>query len=276
MTRNTAPAPADLFAAARRCIEATDPDDKMAATQRAAEAWQAGELALGEGEPAAMGEPGRPARPRLVPPKGLPKRSMHTREGFAAFLHAVAHIEFNAINLAWDAVYRFRGLPADYYDDWVRVAAEEAYHFGLVRDRLRELNYDYGDFDAHNGLWDLARRTAHDHLARMAVIPRGMEARGLDVTPGLIERVRAVGDEATVAILEIILRDEIGHVEVGTRWFRHLCEERGADAETVFAQMTADYLGRSRGGPFNTEARRQAGFTDNEMAYLNGLEGSVQ
>jgi len=210
-------------------------------------------------------------QPLLVPPRELPKRGFTTLAGRAALIHAVAHIEFNAINLAWDAVYRFRDMPQAYYDDWVRVADEEAYHFSLLRTRLVELGYDYGDFSAHNGLWEMARDTAHDVLVRMALVPRVLEARGLDVTPGMMARLRAAGDEETVALLEIILRDEIGHVEIGSRWFRWLCEQRGLVAESVFRELIQRYMKGQIKGPFHRDARLQAGFSESELAALEQM-----
>ena len=183
----------------------------------------------------------------------------------------MAHIEFNAINLAWDAVQRFRGLPRAYYADWVRVADEEALHFGLMRDRLRALGYDYGDFPAHDGLWSMALRTAADPLERMALVPRVMEARGLDVTPGMMARFREAGDEETAACLAVILRDEVGHVAAGTRWFRYLCAERGLDPETRYFELLSTHLGESIRCPLNLDDRRQAGFAETELERLQAL-----
>jgi uncharacterized ferritin-like protein (DUF455 family) len=263
-----------LFAAARACLVARDPDEKIALTERAAADWRAGRLRLdAESAPEPIGEPGRPERPPLVQPRDLPKRAAKGARGRAALIHAVAHIEFNAINLAWDAVYRFRGLPADYYGDWVRVAAEEAYHFGLMRGRLRAQGQDYGDFPAHDGLWTLARRTADDPLVRMALIPRVMEARGLDVTPAMIERLRAAGDEETAACLGIILRDEVGHVAAGSRWFAYLCGQRGLDPETTYFELLQTYLGSEMRCPLNRADRSRAGFGEEELDRLEALCG---
>jgi uncharacterized ferritin-like protein (DUF455 family) len=199
---------------------------------------------------------------------------LHTPEGHAALIHSIAHIEFNAINLALDAVYRFRDMPDAYYDDWLRVADEEAYHFQLMRDHLRSLGYDYGDFDAHNGLWEMAVKTAHDPLVRMALVPRVLEARGLDVTPGIMKKLADRGDEAAVAILEIIFRDEVGHVEIGSRWFRYLCEQRNVEPEATFRGLFEEYMGapvkgRAKSG-LHRDARLAAGFSENELDYLEG------
>ncbi len=259
-----------LFQTAERCLSLTDPEDKVQATFRAAEAWVAGRLTLEEGPPPApIGVPGRPERPRLVPPRELPKRAIGSEEGFAAFLHALTHIEFNAINLAWDAVYRFRGLPRDFYDDWVRVAREEAEHFKMLADHLQGLGYPYGHFDAHDGLWQAAVDTVHDPLWRMAIVPRGLEARGLDAGPRLLEKIRARGDETALAIMTRIVAEEEGHVAVGTRWFRYLCERRGLDPLATFARIHESF-GRRPQPPFNLAARRRAGFAEDELAWLQG------
>jgi len=264
----------NVFDIASRCLQIADPDLKIQETDRAAQAWAAGELNIAsETEPLAIGEPGRPSRPELVSTKQLRKRKAGSKEGHAALIHSITHIEFNAINLAWDAVYRFRDMPEQYYADWIKVAREEAYHFGLLRDHLREDGYDYGDFPAHNGLWEMAQQTAHDGMVRMALVPRVLEARGLDVTPGMIKRLKQQGDLRAVEILDIILRDEIGHVEIGTRWFRYYCEQRGLDSEKVFADLLSEYMHGAVRGPFHYAARQQAGFTEAEM---NMLEGNIK
>lgn len=262
-----------LFDAARACLDAATPEDKVAATFAAADAYAHGELNTPDDAPAPqpIRMPGRPERPLLVHPRDLPKRGFGTQEGRAAFVHAIAHIEFNAIDLAWDAVYRFRGLPARFYADWVGVAKDEARHFGLLRARLRELGYDYGDFDAHNGLWEMAEKTAHDGLARMALVPRVLEARGLDVTPGMIVKLRSLGDEATVAILETILREEVAHVAAGSHWYRWYCERDGIDPGPRFRELLAEYARAVLYGPFNFEARSAAGFDDEELRMLEAF-----
>jgi uncharacterized ferritin-like protein (DUF455 family) len=265
---------ASLFDAARACLGAAAPEAKLDATFAAADAFARGLLDVPADapppEPIAM--PGRPQRPRLVAPRELPRRGFGSAEGRAAFIHAVAHIEFNAIDLAWDAVYRFRGMPTAYYADWIGVAADEARHFALLRARLRELGHDYGDFDAHNGLWEMAEKTAHDGLARMALVPRVLEARGLDVTPGMIAKLRQLGDEATVAILEVILREEVAHVAAGSRWYRWHCERAGVAPAARFHALLREYAGGVLHGPFNREARLAAGFDAEELA---GLEAAA-
>ena len=220
------------------------------------------------------GLPGCPARPELRSHLDVPKRSPFTAQGLAALMHAVTHIEFNAINLALDAVWRFDGMPRAYYLDWLQVAAEEAQHFSLLRAHLQTLGHDYGDFPAHTGLWDMTAKTAGDVLARMALVPRTLEARGLDATPAMQAKLRRVGTPAAlgaVAILDIILRDEIGHVAIGNRWYRHLCSQRGLDPITTYAELARRYEAPALKGPFNLDARRAAGFSEQELVELTGF-----
>jgi uncharacterized ferritin-like protein (DUF455 family) len=260
-----------LFDAARNCLDAAAPEAKLALSFAAVAAFGSGGLAISDTapppEPIRM--PGRPTRPLLVHPRELPRRGFGTNEGRAAFIHAVAHIEFNAIDLAWDAVYRFRGLPREFYADWVSVANDEARHFAMLRERLQQFGHDYGDFDAHNGLWEMAEKTAHDGLARMALVPRVLEARGLDVTPGMIVKLRSLGDHATADILAVILREEIGHVAAGSRWYRWYCERAGVDPRSRFRELLTKHAGGVLHGPFNTEARLLAGFDADELAALD-------
>ncbi len=216
--------------------------------------------------------PGRPARPVLVETTSVPARSPFTPEGHAALLHAICHIEFNAINLALDAVWRFADMPSAYYVDWLQVAAEEALHFTLLREHLQSLGWDYGDFDAHDGLWRMCHETSADLLARMALVPRTLEARGLDATPLIQQKLKRVGDLRAIEILDIILRDEIGHVAIGNRWFHHLCEARGEDAIAIYPSLVKQYKAPRLRPPFNEAARRAAGFSEAEMAFLLGDE----
>jgi uncharacterized ferritin-like protein (DUF455 family) len=217
------------------------------------------------------GLPGCPARPELCSHLQIPKRSPFTADGLAALLHAVTHIEFNAINLALDAVWRFPHMPAAYYLDWFKVAHEEAHHFSLLRTQLQAMGYDYGDFPAHTGLWDMTAKTEGDVLARMALVPRTLEARGLDATPPMQAKLRKVGTpDATraVEILDIILRDEIGHVAIGNYWYRFLCDQRGLDPVATYAVLAAQYNAPKLRGPLNLDARRAAGFADAELQLL--------
>jgi len=213
--------------------------------------------------------PGRPALPRLVPPKEVPTRSPFTLEGRAALLHAVTHIEFNAINLALDAVWRFAGMPVAFYVDWLRVASEEALHFTLLREHLLTLGCEYGSFDAHDGLWTMTQRTAHDVTARMALVPRTLEARGLDAAPPMQAKLKRAGDLRAVEILDVILRDEVGHVAIGNHWYRWLCARDGHDPVALYAELTLRHQAPRLRPPFNTEARRAAGFTEAEIDLLS-------
>jgi uncharacterized ferritin-like protein (DUF455 family) len=266
-----------LFAAAYTCLRAATPVDKVAQTFATAEAFARSELSIDDNaplpEPITM--PGRPERPKLVHPRELPRRGFGSDEGRAAFIHSIAHIEFNAIDLAWDAVYRFRGMPREYYADWVAVANDEARHFVMLRERLRDFGRDYGDYDAHNGLWEMAEKTAHSALERMALVPRVLEARGLDVTPGMIDKLRALGDSKTVGILETILREEIGHVAAGSRWFRWHCEREGVEPESTFRRLLAEYGRGVLYGPFNLDARSAAGFSEEELRALHSAVAQV-
>ncbi|MDP1698314.1 MAG: ferritin-like domain-containing protein [Xanthomonadaceae bacterium] len=266
----------DLFSAALECLLQAQPERKRVLTAATAQAFREGRLSLaGHDAPVQDVEhPGRPERPRLIAARKLPQRGLGSAEGRAAFVHAIAHIEFNAINLAWDAVYRFRGMPDAFYADWVAVADDEARHFSLLRERLRSLGFDYGDFDAHDGLWEMARKTAHQCLARMALVPRVLEARGLDVTPGMISRLRGIGDSDTAAILDVILREEVAHVAAGSRWFLWCCEREGVDPQTTFANLLREHALGALRGPFNRPARQAAGFSDDEMSLLDQLAAS--
>lgn len=264
----------DLFAVARACLLEHDPERKCQATAQAAAAVREGHLPLAAADRNAelLETPGRPERPRLIAPRDLPQRGLGSAEGRAAFVHAIAHIEFNAINLAWDAVQRFRDMPESFYSDWAAVADDEARHFALLHARLMELGYRYGDFDAHDGLWEMARKTAHDCLARMALVPRVLEARGLDVTPAMITRLRAGGDPATADILEVILREEVAHVAVGSRWFAWCCVRAGVDPQATFIALLQEHARGAVRGPFNRVARAAAGFGAEEMLALDAID----
>jgi len=264
---------ADLHLAAKRCLDASTPADKLRLTRETWAAVAVGGLHADPASPPAapIGAPGRPDKPTLVDARALPRRGLGSAQGRAALVHAIAHIEFNAINLAWDAVYRFRGMPEAYYRDWASCANDEARHYGLLAARLGELGYAYGDFDAHDGLWEMAAKTAAHDTARMALVPRVLEARGLDVTPGMIARLRQAGDDRTVAILELILREEVAHVAAGTHWYHHCCARDGLDPAATFFDLIRDYMGVELRGPFNLPARRQAGFTAAELERLLAL-----
>ena len=260
----------DLRRHALECLLINDPLEKVVQTQALYQRFLNDELTISNNDLQVPDEPGRPEKPLLVAPRDLPRRRNSAESGNASLLHAVTHIEFNAINLAWDAIARFAGLPKQFYSDWARVAFEESQHFVLLRDHLLTLGYDYGDFPAHSGMWDMAKKTHHDPLIRMALVPRVLEARGLDVTPKMMNKLRGGGDHRAVEILEIILREEIGHVKIGTHWFNYLCEQRAVDPFQTFKDLLDNYFSGELRGPFNTEARKLADFTDEEMALLEG------
>ena len=262
----------NLFASAEACLECADVDEKLARTDAVARAFSGGTLeTVDQDPPKPIGKPGRPERPLLVEPRHLPRRGLGSEQGRAALIHAVAHIEFNAINLAWDAVYRFRGMPPDYYRDWIGVAVDEARHFRLLVERLRQLGHAYGDFDAHDGLWDMAVKTAASCLQRMALVPRVLEARGLDVTPGMIARLRSAGDGDSVRILELILREEVAHVAAGSRWFAWCCGREQLEPQATFCELLRLHASGAIKGPLNGDARLAAGFTSAELAHLTSL-----
>lgn len=255
----------------------TDPGHKVKCAFQCNDDFQHGKLAIisdstNDEAVQRIEIPGRPEYPTLVDPRQVPKRSMKSAEGRIVLAHAIAHIEFNAINLALDAAYRFRGMPEAFYADWLRVAKEEAYHFSLVSEYLDNRGYQYGDFEAHNGLWEMALKTDNSVLERMALVPRVLEARGLDVTPGMIKKLTDVGDSDLVGCLEIIHQQEIGHVAIGTRWFRYSCEQQGVEPRSTFIGLLKQHMKNAIRGPYDEWSRIQAGFTDQEMSDLKSLE----
>jgi uncharacterized ferritin-like protein (DUF455 family) len=256
----------ELRHGALAALRIADPQDKVAAVHSLAAASPSPDPGLFIDAPADI--PGRPATPRLVRPAELSPRAAGTGNGRAALLHAIAHIEFNAINLALDAIWRFPGMPPAFYLDWLRVADEEATHFTLLRGRLLACASSYGDFPAHNCLWEMAEKTAGDVLARMALVPRTLEARGLDASPAVRAKLARAGDEASAQVIDVILRDEIGHVAIGNRWFRFLCDQRGLDPHRAYADLSLRHSAPRLHGPFNLAARRAAGFDEDELRAL--------
>ena len=258
-----------LFDFAERCLYDADIAQKLAITHRAQELALAECLSFQSAQPPkSIADTRFPDKPALMMPRDMPRRRMDSPAGKAAFFHALAHIEFMAIYLAWDIIYRFRGLPEQFYLDWLKIADEEAQHFELLSNHLLTLGVVYGDLPAHKGLWSHAEDTADDLLARLAVVPRCMEARGLDVTPVMIEKLKAQDDEAGVAILARIYQDEIGHVERGSFWLNYFSRQRGLDPEQTFKdKILACYQGKPK-GPFNREVRIIAGFSHNEIDWL--------
>lgn len=269
--------PYSPYALLERALLSSDPDEKSALTnQLFAEIQHVELIDDGTHPPLDFRFAGRPKKPDLVHASSVKPRKMTTPEGYGALLHAIAHIEFNAINLALDAAYRFRLLPAQFTRDWIQVAKEEVYHFNLMRERLRHYGFDYGDFEAHNHLWDMAYKTAYDPLLRMALVPRVLEARGLDVTPGIRAKVEQRGDAETCAVLDIIYRDEVGHVQFGNHWYQYLCRERGLEPIALFRQLIARYDMFIFRGYVNIEAREKAGFSAFELAMLEDFEQSLK
>ena len=256
-----------LAAAAVAVLQTENADDKAQAARAMAQAWRAGALAWAF-DVAAPDRPARPRVPHLLPPNQMPKRGRAGSErARIALIHAVAHIELNAVDLACDMIVRFGDkAPRDFAEDWVRVADEEGLHFSLLQQRLRDWGACYGDLPAHDGLWEAAVDTQGDFIARLVVVPQVLEARGLDVTPTMQRRLRAVGDEAAADILDIILRDEIGHVAVGNRWFGWLCDARGLAREATFLGLCAAYGQTLPRPPFNVAARLAGGFSATELA----------
>lgn len=261
----------ELRQSALEILSLTDPQSKVISLNQLFDQYYADQVILNTEvllDANGISIPGRPSKPELVPPLEVPKRAMNTDQGRASLLHSLAHIEFNAMNLALDAIWRFHGMPKSYYEDWLKVAKEEAFHFSLLDGYLKQLGYAYGDFPAHNSLWEMVERTTDAVIARMALVPRTMEARGLDAVPAIRERFKQIKDVRAVEILEIILKDEIGHVLIGNRWFNFLCDQESLSPITTYKQLSRKYHAPTLRGPFNFEGRRQAGFTTEELNLL--------
>uniref|UniRef100_B1XTW7 DUF455 domain-containing protein n=1 Tax=Polynucleobacter necessarius subsp. necessarius (strain STIR1) TaxID=452638 RepID=B1XTW7_POLNS len=261
----------ELRAASLAILAAADVQIKVSQLLRLFDEYQRQRVSLNIStkiDPEGLILPGRPIKPELVLPKLVPKRRMDTSEGRAGLLHSLAHIEFNAMNLALDAIWRFPDMPREYYEDWLKVAKEEAYHFSLVNEHLHTLGFTYGDFPAHNSLWEMVERTTDSVIARMALVPRTMEARGLDAVPMIRDRFKQIRELRAVEILEIILNDEIGHVLIGNRWFNFLCDKDGLSPIATYRELARNYRAPVLKGPFNIEARKRAGFTAEELSLL--------
>jgi len=261
-----------VFEEALRCLLLTQPEHKCSAVFEIQARFEAEDLDISNTDTIeSIDTPGRPNNPKLVSPRKVAKRNLATEQGRIALIHAIAHIEFNAINLALDAMYRFQDMPEEYYKDWMQVAYEEAQHFSMLSKRLNELGCVYGDYDAHNGLWEMALKTQHSAIARMALVPRVLEARGLDVTPGMIKRLQGHGDTKTVDILKIIFEQEIGHVAIGSRWFNYACGLENVVPEETFQNLLKEYMAGELRGPFELEARKKAGFSSAELEALQNI-----
>jgi len=256
--------PTSLAEGALTALIASDIDEKVALTNALAFNWENRKLSLiGTRRVTAPARPGRPEKPELLPPSDVPKRPITSAKGRLALVHAIAHIELNAIDLALDIIVRFayEKMPRSFFDGWMRVAKEEAKHFTLLRERLATLNAHYGALPAHDGLWEAAGETGHDLIARLAIVPLVLEARGLDVTPPLIEKLKSIGDHETAGIFKIIYEDEKGHVAVGAKWFRFLCQKQGLEPAKTFTELVAKHFRGHLKGPFNDRARASNGLT---------------
>jgi uncharacterized ferritin-like protein (DUF455 family) len=261
--------------AARAIVAATDPDEKVRLAKVTAKAWFGGTLSLGHlSDPHTMPDrPGRPDRPQLLLPRDMPKRSTGGEKGRIALLHALAHIELNAVDMTWDLVGRFvrSPMPRPFFDDWVQVGLEEAKHYDLLARRLKALGAAYGDHPAHDGLWQAAQATKDSLIARVAVVPLVLEARGLDVTPSMIDNLSAAGDQASADVIAIIYRDEKRHVAFGIKWFRFLCEREGLAPEPTFHSLVRQYFRGPVKPPFNDKARAEAGLAPGFYKPLSAL-----
>lgn len=258
-----------MFDATLACLATKQPHEKIQKTRDLNEQWLSGKFSLCSPlEAKRIATPGRPELPELVNPRDVPRRGFNSEAARLKLVHAITHIEFNAINLALDVVYRFRDMPQQYYTDWLNIAVEEALHYSLLETYLESKNSFYGAYESHNGLWEMALKTDHDVMVRMALVPRVLEARGLDVTPGMITKFQGIGESALVDILNVIQRDEIGHVERGNYWFNELCRQRSQSASQTFHQLLDEYMEESMFDSLNEEARLQAGFSKQELIEL--------
>ncbi len=268
----------NLYEEAKNCFLTPDPNEKLAMSLDIVADWDNGLLEWQEGEPhlceppIQFDQPGRLDKPILVAANKVKNRGFKSVQQRAALIHALAHIELTAVNLSWDSIYRFRHLPKEYYDDWVQTAKEETQHFYLLCESLKDLGYAYGDFPAHNELWQMAVTTTDDLMARMAIVHRVLEARALDVVPFSVEKFRSIGDRQTADALVIIANEEVGHVNSGTRWFRYRCQQEHIDPDKMFFTLLQKYLKSTPRGPFNREARLKAGFSLAEMQELERLD----
>jgi len=251
-----------LTDAAVDILKTADPLEKTRLTRLTRSAWRGGDIvAIGQCRPPPR--PARPEQPQILPPNRMPRRGTGGTKGRIALLHALAHIELNAIDLAWDIIARFAGdnLPKAFFDDWVGVAHEESEHFLALEALLKALGSAYGNESAHDGLWDAAEKTSGLLRERLAVIPMALEARALDTAPATIRRLRAIDDAAGVAVLERILEDEIAHVATGVRWFEYFCQQGALDPIATYQEVIRRHFTNGLKAPFNLEARRQAGFS---------------
>lgn len=259
----------NLVEEAQKCLRISDPEEKIAYSLEVVAAWRDGKLSRPEiAHAIVIDEPGRLEKPTLVAPEKVNKRGFGSEKQRASLLHALAHIELTAINLSWDSICRYPNMPKDYYDDWVETANDESYHFLALKKRMQVMGYDYGDFKAHNELWGMAVKTGTSLMHRMGIVHRVLEARALDVVPVSVQRFNQINDHETAKVLISIANDEVNHVGAGTRWFRYCCEQQKQEPDKMFFHLIKQYLHSFPKGPFNVEARKKAGFSDNEMRLL--------
>jgi uncharacterized ferritin-like protein (DUF455 family) len=263
----------NIFSIAEYCLHHDDVERKIEMTHQAWKSLESNQLSFESLDSVLpISRVKFPDQPELLKPRDMPRRRINSTSGKTAFFHALAHIEFVAIYLAWDIIYRVRGLPNKFYQDWLGVADEEAQHFTLINQHLLKMGVEYGDLPAHSGLWEHAEDTQSDILARLAIVPRCMEARGLDVTPQMIEKFKIKGDNESVLILSRILNDELGHVEIGSYWFKIFCKQKGFNYEDKFKELITKFYSGKPKGPFNRELRIIAGFSNAEINWLEERE----
>jgi uncharacterized ferritin-like protein (DUF455 family) len=259
----------NIFTIAAQCLHQTDITQKIETTHHAKQLFEKNQLSFESSAPVLpITETKFPTKPELLRPRDMPRRRLNSPIGIRAFFHALAHIEFIAIYLAWDILYRFRGMPDQFYQDWLHIADEEAQHFTLIKNHLADMGVDYGDLPAHQGLWEHSEDTADNLLARLAIIPRCMEARGLDITPKMIEKFKAQDDDKAVTLLTRILNDEVGHVKIGSYWFKKLCDQQGFNHEEKYKELITQFYQGKPKGPFNRKLRIIAGFSSAEIDWL--------
>jgi uncharacterized ferritin-like protein (DUF455 family) len=260
----------NLFQEAESCLKIADPEAKIAYGMEIISAWKNSQLEWDCFEkPLIINSPGRLEKPTIVPPNKVRKRGFGSSKQIASLLHALAHIEITAVNLAWDSICRYPGLPKEYYNDWVATAEDEGEHFFALRQQIQLLGFDYGDFPVHSELWDMAVLTSDNLMHRMGIVHRVLEARALDVVPFAVKKFQAINSNDTARVLIQIANDEVNHVAAGTRWYRYCCEKEKLDPDTTFFRLIKQYMPFYPKGPFNEIARRTAGFTDNELQLLN-------
>jgi len=259
----------NLFQEAEHCLKISDPQEKIAYGMEVVSDWNATNLEWDcSDSPRIINSPGHLDKPIIVPPNKLKKRGFGSQQQIASLLHALAHIEITAVNLAWDSICRYPGMPQEYYDDWINTAKDEGEHFLALRQQIKLLGYDYGDFPAHAELWNMAIQTADNLMHRMGIVHRVLEARALDVVPFAVQKFQTIKSGDTAKVLIRIANDEVNHVAAGTRWYRYCCEKEKVDPDKTFFKLIKQYLNSYPRGPFNESSRASAGFSKNEITLL--------